>query len=171
MDKVKGFVFPNSNNAEDDGVAWWMKYAAKAAGILGGIATMFFGVMLGLSPFPWCMVAGIWQVCAGFVMIVIEAPFCCAFIDFVSQFSTLIESRPPWQKTVLYIVISLPPVMLCIGPSSLLGSAMLIGTGVLYGMQVIGKKASRPEMSAAAMGGTEPDEKNIMDDGDWQTNP
>ena len=26
-------------------------------------------------------------------------------------------------------------------------------------------------MSAAARGNTEPDEKNIMDDGDWQTNP
>ena len=36
MDKVKSFVFPNSSN-QDDGVAWWMKYAAKAAGILGGI--------------------------------------------------------------------------------------------------------------------------------------
>jgi hypothetical protein len=26
-------------------------------------------------------------------------------------------------------------------------------------------------MAAAARGNTEPDEKNIMDDGDWQTNP
>ena len=31
-------------------------------------------------------------------------------------------------------------------------------------------RASASDMAAAARGG-EPDEKNIMDDGDWQTNP
>ena len=31
-------------------------------------------------------------------------------------------------------------------------------------------RASAGEMAAAARGG-EPDEKNIMEDGDWQTNP
>merc|ERR1712012_1016388 len=94
MDKIKEFVFPNSGNSQDDGVSWWIKYAAKAAGILGGIGAMLFGVMVGLSPFPTCIIAGIWQVCAGFIMIIIEAPFCCAFIDFVRQFSDLIETRP-----------------------------------------------------------------------------
>ena len=32
-------------------------------------------------------------------------------------------------------------------------------------------RASQADMAAAARGNTEPDEKNIMDDGDWQTNP
>ncbi len=33
------------------------------------------------------------------------------------------------------------------------------------------RRASQADMAAAARGNTEPDEKNIMDDGDWQTNP
>ena len=39
MDKVKGFMFPNAGGGAeaDDGVAWWMKYASKAAGIVGGV--------------------------------------------------------------------------------------------------------------------------------------
>ena len=39
MDKVKGFVFPNAGSGPeaDDGVAWWLKYASKAAGIIGGV--------------------------------------------------------------------------------------------------------------------------------------
>ena len=37
MDSIKSFVFPNSGSQPDDGVAWWMKYLCKAAGILSGI--------------------------------------------------------------------------------------------------------------------------------------
>lgn len=173
MDKVKGFMFPSSAapGAQDDGVPWWMKYAGKAAGILGGLVAMFFGVWCAISIFPMCIVAGIWQIAAGFAMITIEAPFCCMFFDFVQQFATLVDSRPPWQKTALYIVLAIPPLALCFGIGTLIGSGAIAATGVLYGMQIVGKKASQADMAAAARGTTEPDEKNIMDDGDWQTNP
>jgi len=169
MDSIKSFVFPNSGSQPDDGVAWWMKYLCKAAGILSGIGAIMFGVMVILSPFPTCIIAGVWQVCAGFIMIVCEAPFCCSFIGFVRNFSDMIENRPPWQKTILYVVIALPPLFLCLGFSSLLGSCMLGGTGVLYGMQVFGKKGG--QSPPAAQANTEPDEKNILDEGEWGANP
>ena len=35
MEKVQNFIFPNA--APQDGVSWWMKYAGKAGGIIGGI--------------------------------------------------------------------------------------------------------------------------------------
>jgi len=170
MEKVQNFIFPNA--APQDGVSWWMKYAGKAGGIIGGIVAMLFGVLCAMSILnPWCIVAGIWQFTAGFIIIVIEAPFCCMCLDFVKSFSELVDSRPPWQKTALYIVLALPPLVLCMGFSTLIGSGMLVGTAILYGMQTVGKKASNADMAAAARGDTEPDEKNIMDDGDWQTNP
>ena len=37
-------------------------------------------------------------------MIVIEAPFCCMFLDFVQSYAELVEKRPPWQKALLYVV-------------------------------------------------------------------
>ena len=65
---------------------------------------MFFGAWCCLTIFPLCIVAGVWQIAAGFIMIVIEAPFCCMFLDFVASFAEMMERRPPWQKTLLYIV-------------------------------------------------------------------
>ena len=40
---------------------------------------------------------------AGFLLILIEAPFCCMFLDFVQQFSSMVEGRPVWQKAALYL--------------------------------------------------------------------
>ena len=37
-----------------------------------GAAAMSFGVLCGLSIFPQCIAAGIWQIAAGFLIIVIE---------------------------------------------------------------------------------------------------
>lgn len=173
MDKVKGMMFPGAGGGEDnsaDGVPWWMKYLGKAAGITAAIVAMLFGVWCCITLDPMCLVAGIWQVAAGFIMIVIEAPFCCMFLDFVASFAEMVERRPPWQKTALYVVLAIPPLFLCFSLTTLVGCAGIAATGVLYGMQVIGKKANANDMAAAARGG-EPDEKNIMDDGDWQTNP
>jgi hypothetical protein len=36
------------------------------------LVAMFFGVWCAISIFPTCIVAGIWQIAAGFAMIVIE---------------------------------------------------------------------------------------------------
>jgi hypothetical protein len=65
---------------------------------------IFFGIWTCLSISPLCIVAGIWQILAGFFVIVVEAPFCCMFLDFVQQFSGMIEGRPIWQKAALYLV-------------------------------------------------------------------
>ena len=44
MDAVKGFIFPGSTEpGQDDGVPWWMKYASKAAGLLGGVGQFNIG--------------------------------------------------------------------------------------------------------------------------------
>jgi len=174
MDKVRSTLFPGAGGTDDasaDGIPWWMKYLAKTVAILAGLAAMFFGAWCCLTIFPLCIVAGVWQIAAGFIMIVIEAPFCCMFLDFVASFAEMMERRPPWQKTLLYIVLALPPCFLCLGLSTLLGSGAIAATGVLYATQIVGKKASSADMAAAARG-NEPDEKNIMDGGDdWGQHP
>ncbi len=53
--------------------------------------------------FDWmCIVGGIFMMLAGLVVIVVEAPFCCMFLDFVQQISSTMEGRPVWQKAALY---------------------------------------------------------------------
>jgi len=151
MDKVKGMMFPGAGGGDDntaDGVPWWMKYLAKAAAIAAGVVAMIFGVWNVILSIPLlsplCVVAGIWQACAGFILIVIEAPFCCMFLDFVASFAEMVEKRPPWQKAALYIVLAVPPFFLCgfFDLSTLAGSGAIAGAGVLYGMQVVGKKCT-----------------------------
>ena len=65
---------------------------------------IFFGVWTCVTINPLCIVAGIWQVLAGVLLIAVEAPFCCMFLDFIQQFSGMVEGRPIWQKAGLYLV-------------------------------------------------------------------
>merc|ERR1712110_893863 len=80
MDAVKNTLFPGAGGTDStaaDGVPWWMKYVAKALAILSAVAAMFYGALAAISVSPMCMVAGIWQIAAGFIIIVVEAPLCC----------------------------------------------------------------------------------------------
>ena len=126
MDKVRSTLFPGAGGTDSesaDGIPWWMKYLCKTAAILAasGIsnnsfisnkmcdyikcsASMFFGAWNCITISPMCLIAGVWQITAGFIMIVIEAPFCCMCLDFVASFAEMAEKRPPWQKALLYIV-------------------------------------------------------------------
>jgi len=171
MDKVKGALFPENPNQPPDGVPWWVRYAIKTVGVAAGIVAMVFGVSACLTISPVCIVAGIWQCTAGFLLILIEAPFCCMFLDFVESFARLVEDRPAWQKMALYLVLAAPPPFLCTEFSTLLGSAAVAATGGLYGIQVIGAKASASEMAAAVRGEKQQDERTIMEDQDWTEQP
>merc|ERR1711874_494760 len=111
MDAVKNTLFPGAGGTDStaaDGVPWWMKYVAKALAILSAVAAMFYGALAAISVSPLCMVAGIWQIAAGFIIIVVEAPFCCMFLDFVAASLRSSDPAPPWQKALLYVVLSLP---------------------------------------------------------------
>merc|ERR550539_1958769 len=101
---------------------------------------------------PLCIVAGIWQILAGCVVILIEAPFMCMFLDFVQSFSQRVDGRPVWQKAALYLVLSLPALLLCLSTFTFLGSALLFVNCVVQGVQLLGRKAPREQMMAAAGG-------------------
>merc|ERR1711874_354866 len=111
MDAVKNTLFPGAGGTDStaaDGVPWWMKYVAKALAILSAVAAMFYGALAAISVSPLCMVAGIWQIAAGFIIIVVEAPFCCMFLDFVAAYAEMVEKRPPWQKAALMLCCLYP---------------------------------------------------------------
>jgi len=135
---------------QGEDVPFWMKYAGKGAGVVGGCVAIFFGIWCAVSIYPTCIVAGIWQILAGLVVILVEAPFCSKFVPQIAKFSTIVESRPTWQRGLVYLAISLPPMMLCAGLSTIVGSGLIFTTAVIYGMMTVGKKASRDEMAAAA---------------------
>merc|ERR1711981_446832 len=99
-----------------------MRYAGKGAGIGGGLVAIFFGFWCCITFSPLCIVAGIWQICAGLFMITLEAPFCCMFLDFVQQAVAKVDGRPVWQKALVYLVVSIPALALCFCWQTMMGS-------------------------------------------------
>ena len=39
---------------------------------------------------------------AGFLVVTVEAPCCCLFIDFVQQLSDWVDKRPYWNRAAAY---------------------------------------------------------------------
>lgn len=136
----------NQSTKPDDQVSWWFKLLTRGVGTVGGIVAMILGVIRCLTFTPSCLVAGILEILIGFIAVVLEAPCCCPFLDFIDKIGKFSENRPYWQKGALYTVIAIFPIILCASTTTILGSALVFGTGVLYGMMALGKKASREEM-------------------------
>uniref|UniRef100_A0A1B6CZ35 Calcium channel flower n=1 Tax=Clastoptera arizonana TaxID=38151 RepID=A0A1B6CZ35_9HEMI len=144
---------PNQDPVAKDDVAWWMKYAGRGLGTVGGGLAIFLGLWNCISILfanVSCLIGGMLQMVAGFSVIVIEAPCCCMFIDFVQNISDWVEKRPYWNRAAFYIGISIPGIVFCPSLGSFLGCGMIFGTGVIYGMMALGKKASAEEMKANA---------------------
>ncbi|XP_050705542.1 calcium channel flower-like [Eriocheir sinensis] len=135
---------------------WWQKYLARGVGCGGGVIALGLGLFNCISLSAFCIVAGIWQMLAAFIVISAEAPCCCMFIDFVQRYSVWVDARPHWQKAVLYIGLSIPSFIMCISVSVILGSGLIFLCGLLYGMMALGKKGSREDMIAAAQNSGRP---------------
>jgi len=143
---------PAQTGGPADDVPWWMRYAGKGTGIGGGIAAIFFGLWAAISFSPFCIIAGIWQILAGFLLLLIEAPFCFAFIPQAQMATAFIEQRSLWQKALLILALSAPPFFLCMALGTFIGSGLIFTTAVIYAVMALGKKAPRDQMMANAGG-------------------
>ncbi|XP_046398026.1 calcium channel flower isoform X2 [Ischnura elegans] len=157
MEKIGAMMQrPGEDAQPKDDVPWWMKYAGRGLGTVGGIIAIglglwnCFGIILANV---WCLLGGIWQMLAGFLVVVVEAPCCCMFIDFVQNISEWVDRKPYFYRAVGYAGIALPGIFMCPGLGSIFGSGLIFGTGVIYGLMSLGKKGSREEMASAAVGG------------------
>lgn len=148
---------------QQEAIPWWQKYGARGVGCAGGVIALVLGVMSCITIYPMCIVAGIWQMLAAFIVISAEAPCCCMFVEFVQKYSSWVETRPHWQKAVFYVVISLPAFVMCQGLSIIFGSGLIFLCGVLYGLMALGKKGSREDMIATAQGSTRSGKDILVD--------
>jgi len=144
---------PGEDVVPKDDVPWWMKYAGRGLGTVGGMVAILLGVWSCIGIIfgdVSCLISGMWQMVAGALVIMIEAPCCCLFIDFVQNVSDWMEKRPYWNRAAVYCVIALPAVFLCHELQIILGSGLIFTTGVIYGLMSLGKKASQQEMISNA---------------------
>ncbi|XP_066584058.1 calcium channel flower-like isoform X1 [Prorops nasuta] len=141
---------PGQDPIAKDDVPWWMKYGGRALGTVGGGIAIFLGVWNCVWIFFAqidCLIGGMWQMVAGFLVVMVEAPCCCMFVDFVQNLSDWVERRPNWNRAAAYCAIAIPAIFLCPGMSSYFGSGLIFLTGVVYGMMAVGKKGERPDQT------------------------
>ncbi|KAL1458638.1 hypothetical protein WDU94_008772 [Cyamophila willieti] len=130
-----------------------MKYGSRGLGIFGGGISIIFGlfnclgILLGNID---CMLGGVIQVATGFLVLVIEAPCCCMFLDQVQLVSDIVDKRPVWNKAALYIGLPVLALVMCVSLTTIAGSGLIFITGILYGMQALGKKAPLEAMKSSA---------------------
>ncbi|XP_050426557.1 calcium channel flower isoform X3 [Adelges cooleyi] len=153
-DRVTNIWKRASDEGENrDDVPWHLKYGGRSLGTFAGIVNLFTGLWNGISIIflnSDCLFGGVLQIFLGFLMIALEAPCLCVFVDYMQQVSDIAESKPYWSRAIFYAGASLVPLFMCFGPSTFIASALVFGTGLLYGLMSIGKKAPADQMKNTA---------------------
>nr|XP_022320556.1 calcium channel flower homolog [Crassostrea virginica] len=132
--------------------AWWYKYLLKGVGTVGGLLAILLGLFACITFSAMCLLAGVLQMVSGFIVVLLEAPCCCQFVEFAEKMSSFSDKRPAWQKATLYCLLGLVPVAACIEAWTVLGAGLVFVSGVLYGLKAIGKKGDRESMMVVASG-------------------
>ncbi|XP_041480843.1 calcium channel flower homolog [Lytechinus variegatus] len=114
----------------------FVRIVASVAGVLA----IILGLVSMISIKGLCIVAGIYIMLLGFLTILLEAPFCCQFLDITDKVSKWSENRAPWQKALFYLLLPIVPFFFCVGVSQIFACLVIMATGVLYGLVFIGKK-------------------------------
>jgi len=141
--EAQGYGNGGGEFKEEDQGPWYVKYGIRALGTFAGGLCVFLGAFSVLFNVfsPTCILFSIWQMLVGFVVVTIEAPFCCAFVDNVQIFARKIEERPLFVKAAVYVLAPLPTIIFCFGFYSFLGGGAVVGAGVVYAMIALGKKS------------------------------
>ncbi|XP_043480953.1 calcium channel flower isoform X1 [Leptopilina heterotoma] len=147
---------PGEDLVAKDDVPWWLKYSGRGLGTVGGGIAIIMGLFNIITSIfnVSCILGSICLMLAGFTVVVVEAPCCCLFLDFVQNFSDIVEKRPYWNRAAFYCALGIVPLILCLGVSIFFGSGLIFATGLIYGMMAIGKKASFHEMRTSAASAT-----------------
>ncbi|RWS28912.1 calcium channel flower-like protein [Leptotrombidium deliense] len=137
---------------------WWLEswknYICAALAALEAL----MGLITLISVFPSCIISGVIQLLAAIAAFAIEAPAIVSFLRFAAPIGMFFDNKPAWMKAVFYLVISIIPSFFgCPGFAIYIGVVAGIALAIIYGLLILGPKASRDQMkfqagSAAAAG-------------------
>ncbi|KAL8567048.1 hypothetical protein ACOMHN_027477 [Nucella lapillus] len=86
------------------------------------------------------------------MLILMEAPCCCQFLDFIQPVSRFSDNRSPFQKALIYGLPAVLPLILCFSVATVAGCVLVFASGGIYGIIALGKKADRDTMMTRAKG-------------------
>lgn len=133
-----------------DGMSFWFKWLIKGSAVVLGLIAILMGVVTAFSIHFTCILAGVVLICGGVLVLAMEVPICCNYIEFIRPLTRFSEGRPHWQKVAVYMAPPILVIILCISVASFLGAFCILGVAALYFMLTIGKKASLQDMQNTA---------------------
>lgn len=139
--------------------SWWVESWSSQIATALALLLVLCGLLTTISPISvQCILPGILQLLASVAILSIEAPSFVAFLSFARGIGRFIEGKPHWFKASIYAVLALIPFIVgismgCYGFAFILGFLASLGVAAVFGMLVLGRKASRDEMRFQA-GGT-----------------
>lgn len=117
-----------------------------------GVVAFALGIVACISIRPLCIAGGVLQIFSSLVLLIFEAPICCQFLEITKPIASFAERRSFLQKAFIYGGMAIPPVFMCFGATTLVGSGLIFAIGVIYGLMSLGRKADRATMMARASG-------------------
>ncbi|CAF1179705.1 unnamed protein product [Adineta ricciae] len=150
MNAFQTAVDIDNQQPQQEGTTFWFRWLIRIVAVVTGILAMICGVFGALSVSLSCIAAGIIMIFLGFSMIMFEVPICCQFVSYTQPVAKFSETRPAWQKAMLYSLPPLIPLVLCQSISIVLGFICLLVNGAIQFMLTVGKKATKEEMSSRA---------------------
>ncbi|XP_067937507.1 calcium channel flower-like [Watersipora subatra] len=133
-----------------DAKPWWFRWLQKGACVIAGLLCVILGLFACITLKSVCLAAGILQAILGVLIFLLEAPCCCAYLDFIDAIAKFSDGRPAYQKAILYCLLPIAPVAICPEPSTVAGCLFVFLCGLSFAFIALGPKASREETLQAA---------------------
>ncbi|OWA53605.1 putative Calcium channel flower [Hypsibius exemplaris] len=150
---------------------WYLRTSARTAGTIAGLVAVLMGIWAAVSISPLCIVAGVLEILNGLILLSMEAPYLVGFLSFLTRVANFWENKPVYFKIAFYAIIGILPLLLCFGISTILASAGILITAVLYGFMAVGKRGSAaggqlpPPMTGDVGGYGQMDRSGLVEDG------
>eukprot|EP00730_Choanoeca_flexa_P008111 TRINITY_DN12445_c1_g2_i2.p1 TRINITY_DN12445_c1_g2~~TRINITY_DN12445_c1_g2_i2.p1 ORF type:complete len:239 (+),score=32.88 TRINITY_DN12445_c1_g2_i2:194-910(+) len=116
----------------DTGLCSWA-FFGRASGSCGALWLLVGGIVTMVSLSALCWAVGLYMLCCGVVLILLEVPFLCTCFDRAQPWIERASKVTPFQRGVFYICLAILP-WFCIGFWSVFSALLLILTGFLYFM-------------------------------------
>ncbi|KAI1305353.1 Calcium channel flower [Halotydeus destructor] len=159
MQMFKQILVPGQNGVPaGDETSWWLSTLTKGVATLAGLVGIPCGIITLMSIDLACVFAGSLIALEGLIIVLIEAPCFCVFLDFSQVPSNLMDKKPQWVRATIYLIFAALPFSFCTSVSGFFACGLYVISSAMYLMQSLGKKASLEEMraSAAAMQSNQP---------------
>lgn len=120
-----------------------IRLLVRVWGTISAICFAVSGLAVVITLTAVCFAIGLFQICAGLLILPLEAPILCGYFTTLVKLSDWVEDHFRfWMRAALYLCIALPPSIVCFEMSTFIGSASVLVTAALYGVLAIGRKGA-----------------------------